>query len=47
VADTLGGRGFTVRNLDELDAALAHLPDRDRPVLIDVHVDPHLVPSAH
>jgi len=47
VADALGGRGFTVRNLDELDAALAYLPQRDRPVLIDVRVDPRLVPAGH
>ncbi|MTD53685.1 thiamine pyrophosphate-binding protein [Amycolatopsis pithecellobii] len=47
VADALGGRGFTVRNLSELDSALAHLPHRDRPVLIDVHLDPELVPTAH
>ena len=47
VADALGGRGFTVRNLDELDAALACLPQRDRPVLIDVHLDPRLVPAGH
>jgi acetolactate synthase-1/2/3 large subunit len=46
VADALGGRGFTVRNLSELDRALAHLPHRDRPVLIDVHLDPELVPTA-
>jgi thiamine pyrophosphate-dependent acetolactate synthase large subunit-like protein len=47
VADALGGHGFTVRNLAELDAALAHLPHRDRPVLIDVHLDPSRVPAAH
>jgi acetolactate synthase-1/2/3 large subunit len=47
VADALGGRGFTVRNLAELDSALAHLPQRDRPVLIDVHLDPDLVPAGH
>ncbi|WPB90714.1 thiamine pyrophosphate-binding protein [Streptomyces malaysiensis] len=46
VVDALGGRGFTVRNLGELDRALSHLPDRDRPVLIDVHIDPNLVSSA-
>ncbi len=43
VADALGGRGFTVRTVAELDAALAHLPHRDRPVLIDVHIDPNKV----
>lgn len=47
VVDALGGRGFTIRNLDELDKALAHLPHRDRPVVLDVHLDPAQVPSAH
>ncbi|WP_459981451.1 thiamine pyrophosphate-binding protein [Nocardioides sp. AN3] len=47
VAEALGGRGFTVRNLAELEVALAALPHRDRPVLIDVHIDPELVPAAH
>ncbi|MGD9958094.1 thiamine pyrophosphate-binding protein [Nocardioides sp.] len=47
VADALGGRGFTVRNLAELESALAHLPQRDRPVLVDVHLDPDLVPAGH
>jgi thiamine pyrophosphate-dependent acetolactate synthase large subunit-like protein len=47
VAEALGGRGFTVRNPAELDRALAQLPQRDRPVLIDVHVDPALVPAGH
>ncbi|MFV0463092.1 MAG: thiamine pyrophosphate-binding protein [Nostocoides sp.] len=44
VATALGGQGFAVRNLDELDAALAALPQRDRPVLIDIKVDPAAVP---
>lgn len=43
VADALGGKGYTVRNLAELDAVLAELPDRDRPVLIDIKVDPDKV----
>lgn len=47
VAEALGGRGFTVGSLEELDAALASLPGRDRPVLIDVRLDPNLVPAAH
>lgn len=45
VATALGGRGFTVRNLAELDVALAAIKDRDRPVLIDVKLDPDQVPS--
>jgi thiamine pyrophosphate-dependent acetolactate synthase large subunit-like protein len=47
VAEALGGRGFTVSNLAELDSALAQLPQRDRPVLIDVHLDPDLVSAGH
>ncbi|MFD0228179.1 thiamine pyrophosphate-binding protein [Streptomyces hirsutus] len=43
VADALGGKGYTVRNLEELDAVLAELPHRDRPVLIDIKVDPDRV----
>ncbi|PFG50656.1 thiamine pyrophosphate-dependent acetolactate synthase large subunit-like protein [Amycolatopsis sulphurea] len=43
VAEALGGRGHTVRTPAELDAALHRLPDRDRPVLIDVHIDPNQV----
>lgn len=38
VAASLGGKGVTVRSIDDLDAALADLPHRDRPVLIDVKV---------
>ncbi|WAJ44330.1 thiamine pyrophosphate-binding protein [Mycobacterium sp. Aquia_216] len=42
VADALGGRGFTVRNLAELDAALEAITTRDRPVLIDIKIDPDI-----
>lgn len=44
VADALGGKGYTVRNLVELDAVLGELPHRDRPVLIDIKLDPYCVP---
>lgn len=47
VAEALGGRGFTIRNLRELDDALAFIPLRDRPVLLDVRLDPGSVPTAH
>lgn len=47
VADALGGRGFTVRNLDDLDAALAALPGRTGPVLLDIKLDPDRVPNGH
>ena len=43
VATALGGRGYTVRNLTELDKALAELENRDRPVLIDIKIDPDKV----
>lgn len=43
VATALGGQGYTVRNLDELDAALVAIEHRDRPVLIDIRIDPDRV----
>ena len=46
VADALGARGLTVRSMADLDVALAELGARDRPVLIDVQVDPYDVPGA-
>ncbi|KUP97247.1 thiamine pyrophosphate-binding protein [Thermobifida cellulosilytica] len=45
VATALGGRGFTVRNLAELDEALAAIENRDRPVLIEIRIDPDKVSS--
>ncbi|MFF0445446.1 thiamine pyrophosphate-dependent enzyme [Streptomyces sp. NPDC004609] len=46
VATALGGRGLTVRDTAGLDRALAALPGRDRPVLIDVKLDPDRVPGV-
>jgi thiamine pyrophosphate-dependent acetolactate synthase large subunit-like protein len=46
VATALGGLGFTARNRDELDAALAAIRARDRPALVDVKIDPDAVPAA-
>ncbi|MFD7407854.1 thiamine pyrophosphate-binding protein [Streptomyces sp. NPDC059866] len=43
VATALGGRGFTVRNLADLDEALDAIETRDRPVLIDIKIDPDKV----
>lgn len=43
VATALGGTGLTARSEAELDACLAALPTRDRPVLIDVRIDPEQV----
>ncbi|MDQ7911273.1 thiamine pyrophosphate-binding protein [Phytohabitans sp. ZYX-F-186] len=45
VAESLGGRGFTVRNLADLDRLPKLIADRDRPLLIDVHLDPALTPT--
>ncbi|WP_063732852.1 thiamine pyrophosphate-binding protein [Streptomyces sp. RTd22] len=45
VATALGGQGLTVRNRAELDEALAAIAHRDRPVLIDVRIDPDAVPA--
>jgi thiamine pyrophosphate-dependent acetolactate synthase large subunit-like protein len=47
VATALGGQGYTARNLNQLDLALAALPDRTGPVLIDVRLDPDAVPALH
>lgn len=46
VAESLGGRGYTVRSLDDLHRALAELPNRDRPILLDIKLDPDEVDSA-
>ncbi|MEV0181641.1 thiamine pyrophosphate-binding protein [Streptomyces sp. NPDC050625] len=43
VATALGGRGYTVRNLEQLDEALDAVQTRDRPVLIDIRIDPDKV----
>jgi thiamine pyrophosphate-dependent acetolactate synthase large subunit-like protein len=46
VATALGGQGYTVRNLDELDAVIAELPNRTGPVLVDVKLDPDRVAAS-
>lgn len=46
VATALGGQGFTVHNLAELDEALAAIPRRTRPILIDIKLDPDNIPLA-
>jgi thiamine pyrophosphate-dependent acetolactate synthase large subunit-like protein len=43
VATALGGQGYTVRNLQELEEALSAIETRDRPVLIDIRIDPERV----
>ena len=49
VADALGGTGYTVRNAADLDNALAALPSRTGPVLLDIKIDPYQVspPAGH
>ncbi|MBL4768196.1 MAG: thiamine pyrophosphate-binding protein [Rhodobacteraceae bacterium] len=44
VATSLGGQGIEVRTNEQLELALAALENRDRPVLIDLRLDPHDVP---
>lgn len=47
VAIALGGAGITVRSLDDLDAAVRAIAQRDRPLLIDIKLDPECVPGSH
>jgi thiamine pyrophosphate-dependent acetolactate synthase large subunit-like protein len=47
LADALGGRGYSVSSLAELDSALAAIPDRKGPILIDVKLDPDTIPQLH
>ena len=44
VAGSLGGKGYSASTFAELDAALAELEFRDRPVLIDLKLDPDTMP---
>jgi thiamine pyrophosphate-dependent acetolactate synthase large subunit-like protein len=43
VADSLGGRGLTVREPADLDEVKEAIDGRDRPLLIDVKLDPNYV----
>jgi len=45
VATSLGGQGFTVRTAEDLETACAAIPTRDRPLLIDLKLDPDHIPS--
>jgi thiamine pyrophosphate-dependent acetolactate synthase large subunit-like protein len=47
VARSLGGQGFTVRDLSDLDKALDAITERSGPVLLDVRLDPGHVPSPY
>ncbi|MEM5494273.1 thiamine pyrophosphate-binding protein [Hoeflea sp. AS16] len=44
IATSLGGQGIEVHSEAELETALAALETRDRPVLIELRLDPHDVP---
>ncbi|HKY82373.1 MAG TPA: thiamine pyrophosphate-binding protein [Sphingobium sp.] len=44
VADALGGQGFTVETFADLERALAAIETRDRPILIDLKLDPDDMP---
>jgi acetolactate synthase I/II/III large subunit len=41
VADALGGRGYTVRTVRDLEGMRREIDGRDRPLLIDVKLDPN------
>jgi len=45
VAVALGGAGVTVRNEDDLVAAGKAIANRDRPLLIDLKLDPDNMPE--
>lgn len=45
VAEALGGRGITLRCPADLGAMTAAIRDRDRPLLIDLKLDPYEVPG--
>jgi thiamine pyrophosphate-dependent acetolactate synthase large subunit-like protein len=44
IAKALGGDGVTVTNLDDLQSASNAIENRDRPLLIDVKLDPDHIP---
>jgi thiamine pyrophosphate-dependent acetolactate synthase large subunit-like protein len=46
VAEALGGVGYTIRSLADLDTALDAIQSRDRPVLLDVKLSPDDIPSG-
>lgn len=47
VAEALGGRGITVRTIGDLENAAEIIRNRDRPILIDLKLDPNRVPESH
>jgi thiamine pyrophosphate-dependent acetolactate synthase large subunit-like protein len=47
LADSLGATGYTVRSGEDLDRVLSEIGDRDRPVLIDIRIDPNSINVSH
>jgi acetolactate synthase I/II/III large subunit len=47
VAEALGGTGFTVRAESDLADVRKLIEERDRPLLIEVRLDPDYVPASH
>lgn len=47
VANALGGTGYAVHTLDELEKAMDDVAHRDRPALIEIFLDPECVPSPY
>jgi thiamine pyrophosphate-dependent acetolactate synthase large subunit-like protein len=46
LAEAMGGSGITVRSHDDLAAARTAIENRDRPLLIDLKIDPDHVPAV-
>jgi thiamine pyrophosphate-dependent acetolactate synthase large subunit-like protein len=46
LAQALGGAGVTVRSVADFDAVADAVQHRDRPLLIDIKLDPDQVPYA-
>lgn len=44
VATALGGTGILVRSAEDLENALEKIENRDRPILLELRLDPHDVP---
>jgi acetolactate synthase I/II/III large subunit len=47
VASALGGTGYPVHTLDELEKAMDEVGRRDRPALVEVFLDPDSIPSPY
>lgn len=47
VATALGGIGYTPHSLDELENVMTAVRKRDRPVLIEIPLDPEVIPSPY